>query len=139
MDVMVTHHPINYWAVLVAGAAYWALGALWYAGPVFGNVWMKGIGKTKEQTQADFSPLKLVWVFLAGLVSMYGIARIMYWTGGSTVAEGIQIGLLAGVCFVLATLFMHDTMESRRSSLTLINSLYSLVGFAVGGAILGAW
>jgi len=139
MEVMVVHHPVNYWAVLVAAAAYFVLGAIWYAGPLFGSAWMKGIGKSKEQVQADFSPFKLVWTFIAGFLACYGIARVMYWTGGETITDGIRMGLLAAVCFVFTTLFMHDTMESRPRWLTLINALYSIVGLVVAGAIIGAW
>ena len=47
---------VNYLAVLAAGGAAWILGAVWYAAPVFGNAWMAGIGKTKEQVEKDFSP-----------------------------------------------------------------------------------
>ncbi len=139
MEVMVVHHPVNYWAVLVAAAAYWVLGAIWYAGPLFGNAWMKGIGKTKEQVQADFSPLKLVFAFITAFVACYGIARILYWTGGESITDGIRIGLLAGVCFVWATLCMHDTMEGRPKWFTWLNALYSIVGLVVAGAIIGAW
>ena len=53
---------INYWAVLVAGVAYMVLGAIWYTPALFGNAWLKAIGKTKVSawlnTRAMFMPLR---------------------------------------------------------------------------------
>lgn len=139
MDVTMVHHPVNYWAVLVAGVAYWVLGAIWYAGPLFGNAWTKGIGKTKEQAKADSAPINWLWALLGSLVAAYGIARVMYFAGGNSVGFGIEVGLLVGVCFVFATLFVHDRMEKRPFWLTLVNSLYAIIGLGVVGLIIGAW
>jgi hypothetical protein len=130
---------INYWAVLVAGMAYFILGAIWYAGPVFGNSWMKAIGKTKEQVEADFSAMKLVWAFFGSLVIAYGLARVLDWSNGATFADGIVAGALAAVCFVGASAFINDKMEGRSGMLFGINFLYTLLGFMIMGAIIGAW
>lgn len=130
---------LNYWAVLVAGVVYFILGAIWYAGPVFGNAWMRAIGKSKEQVDADFSAMKLVWAFVGSLVIAYGIARVMDWSNGATYADGIVTGALAAVCFVGASSFINDRMESRSGMLFWINFLYSLIGFMIMGAIIGAW
>ncbi|GAB4321776.1 MAG: hypothetical protein Kow0074_12820 [Candidatus Zixiibacteriota bacterium] len=130
---------LNYWAVLVAGLVYFVLGAIWYAAPVFGNAWMKAIGKTKEQVDADFSAMKLVWAFVGSLVIAYGIARVLDWSNGATYADGIVTGALAAVCFVGSSSFINDRMEGRSSMLFWINFLYSLIGFMIMGAIIGAW
>jgi len=130
---------VNYLAVLVAGAAYMILGAFWYTPSLFGNAWMKGIGKTKEQITAEFSPLKLVWAAICALVAAYGVARIMSWTGGDSLVDGLLVGLLVGVCFVLTSFWVNDTFEGRRKDLTVINSLYHLIGLMIVGIIIGIW
>ena len=130
---------INYWAVLVSAAAYMIMGALWYSPVLFGNAWMRGIGKTKEQLEADFSPVSYVVAFLTAFLASYGIARFMVWSGGSSIYDGFIIGLLGGICFVLATMTMNDTFEKKPLGLTMINVLYHLVGFIVVGVIIGAW
>lgn len=130
---------MNYWAVLVAGVAYFILGAIWYAGPVFGNAWMRAIGKTKEQVNAEFKPMKLVWAFIGSLVIAYGLARVLDWSNGDTIAAGIITGALAAVCFVGASAFINDQMEGRPMVLFGINFFYSLIGFMMMGAIIGAW
>ena len=132
-------YDVNYLAVLVAAVAYWVLGALWYSGPLFGRAWMRGIGKTEEQIRSEFSPLNLLWAFILGFIAAYGIARIMAWTGGASVSAGIEIGLLTGVSFGVATLATHDVMEGRPRVLTAINALYTILGFLLMGLIIGLW
>jgi hypothetical protein len=133
------HTAINYLAVMVAGVAYMVVGAFWYTPGLFGNAWMKGIGKTKEQVKADFSPFKMVWAIIFSLIAAYGIARILSWTGGDSVKDGILVGLLVGVCFVLTSFGVNDVFEGRPKGLTVINILYHLVGLVIAGIIIGAW
>ena len=130
---------INYWSVLVAAAAYMVLGAVWYSSVLFGKLWMKGIGKTKEQIDSDFSPLNYVWAIITSIIAAYGIARIMSWAGGDSVIDGIKVGLVAGICFVFAPLGVSDFFEGRPKSLTLINASYHFVGLIISGAIIGLW
>ena len=130
---------LNYLAVVAAAVAYMILGALWYSPLLFGAVWMKGIGKTKEQITADFSPVNYIIALIFSFLAAYGIARFMLWTGGDSIADAIKIAVLAGVAFVLATMGVNDVFESRPKGLTFINILYHLIGFVVIGVIIGAW
>lgn len=130
---------MNWWAVLVSGVAFTVLGAVWYASGLFGRIWMKGIGKTKDQVEVDFSIVNIVGALVGALVASYGVQRLMLWTGKLDVSGGIIIGLMAGICFVAASFFMNDIMEKRPSSLTLVNILFNLVGFVMVGVITGAW
>ncbi len=130
---------INYLAVIVSAVAYLVLGALWYSPALFGTAWMKGIGKTKEQVAADSSPLNWVFALIAYFIASYGIARIMVWSGGSSIADGIMTALVVGVCFVLTAMWVNDSFEKRPKGLTLINILYHIVGLIIAGIIIGAW
>lgn len=130
---------INYWSVLVAAAAYIALGAVWYSSVLFGKLWMKGIGKTKEQLNSEFSPLNYVWAIITSILAAYGIARIMSWAGGDSVVDGIKVGSVAGICFVFASMGINDSFEGRPKSLTFINASYHFVGLIVSGIIIGLW
>ncbi len=127
------------YAVLVSGVAYMVLGALWYSPVLFGKSWMKLIGKSEEQVKKDFKPINYLWAFIGSLIAAYGIARIMVSFGGSTIRDGMIIGLVAGICFVGAAFFINDLFESRPKGLTFINVLYHLTGFIVMGIIIGAW
>lgn len=130
---------VNYLAVLVAAIAYMALGALWYSPVLFGNAWMRGIGKTKEQVMAGFSLLNYLWGIITAFVAAYGIARLTGMTGGNTVADAVIISLLAAICFVLTTMGINDVFEKRPKGLTFINIFYHIVGFVIIGIIIGLW
>lgn len=130
---------MNYLAIIVAAIAYMALGALWYSPVLFGAAWLRGIGKTKEQVEAGASPLNYIWALITSFLASYGIARIMYWAGGSTIADGIKISLLVGICFVLTAIFVNDMFEKRPKALTFLNILYHVVGLLIIGIIIGAW
>lgn len=139
MDVEVVQvATVNYLAVIVAALAYMVLGAIWYSPILFGRAWMTGVGKTKEQL-AGGSFIKYIWGFIFSFIAAYGIARLMLMTGYDTVGEGVVIGLLAGICFVMTTMGVNDTFEGRPSGLTVINILYHIVGFLIIGIIVGAW
>lgn len=130
---------INYWAVLVSGVAFWILGAIWYAGPVFGKMWMSGVGKTEEQLRAGSMAVKLITVLILGIIAAYGIARVMVWSGHFSAGFGALVGLLAGICFIGTTLGMNDVMEGRAARLFWINWLYQLVGYVGMGVLIGLW
>lgn len=130
---------VNYWAVLVGAVVYFILGALWYSRGLFGKTWMQNIGKTEEQLKAAFSPWKLVWTFIGSLLAAYGLARALSWIPGSSISTGGMLGILAGVCFILAPMSINDVMESRPCKLTTVNILYHMIGFVLMGIIIGAW
>ncbi|MBD3401994.1 DUF1761 family protein [candidate division GN15 bacterium] len=132
-------YAINYWAVLVAGLAYTILGAIWYSAALFGNAWMQAIGKTKEQIQADFSPLNILWAFIGSLIAAYGIARILGWVGTFTIGWGVIVGLLAAICFVVVSMGVNDLFERRPLKLYLMNVCYHIVAFVIMGIIIGVW
>jgi len=133
------HSTLNYWAVLVAGLAYMILGAIWYSPLLFGNSWMRLIGKTKEQIAQEFSSLNYLWALITSLIAAYGVARILFWTGGETLVHGLLVGLLAGVCFVFMSFVVNDSFENRPRGLTAINVFYHMTGLVAAGVIIGAW
>lgn len=130
---------MNYLAILVGALAYMFLGALWYSPVLFGNSWLRMTGKTKEQAKADQSPICFLIGIVTAFVSSYGIARIMYWTNGSEIADGIKIGLFVGVCFAFMALLVNDSFEHRPKGLTFINSFYHICGMIVAGLVIGAF
>ena len=130
---------VNYLAILVAGVAYMILGAIWYSPALFGNAWMKGIGKTKEQVSADYTAFKMVWALIGSLIAAYGIARILSYMVAGTMWDAVLIALMAAICFVLTTTFINQSMEGRPTRLFFINGLYNLIGFFIMGLIIGGW
>ena len=130
---------INYLAILVSAVAYMVIGAIWYSPVLFGNAWLKGIGKTKEEVAAQSAAWKYVWALIMAFIAAYGIARIMLWTGGNSITDGLIIAILAGVCFILTAFTVNDNFEGRSMGLSFINVFFHIVSLAVIGIIIGAW
>ncbi len=130
---------VNYWAILVAGAAYFILGALWYSPVIFGKAWMQAVGKSKEQLQKGSSALKMIWAFVGSLVIAYGLARILSWTGSYSLTDAVVVSLLAAICFLVTVIGISDSMEVRPMKLYLINIFYNIIGFCIMGIIIGVW
>ena len=130
---------VNYWAILTAGAVYMALGALWYSQALFGKVWLAGIGKTKQQAEANHAGWKMGLVLVGSLVAAYGIARILTGFVDPSLFNGVRVGVLGALCFVIAPMGVNDLMEGRPVKLFLVNAIYNLVGFVIMGAIIGFW
>ena len=130
---------VNYWAILVAGAAYFILGALWYSPVIFGKACTQAVGKSKEELQKGSSALKMIWAFVGSLIIAYGLARILSWTGSYSLTDAIVVSLLAAICFLVTVIGISDSMEVRPMKLYLINIFYNIIGFCIMGIIIGVW
>ena len=129
----------NHFAVVVAAAAFFALGAGWYT--VLADPWAAGIGKTMEQLQKDTngSALPMVMGFVAILVMCYTLNSLLNRLGDTTAAGGAKVGAFVALGFVAANIALNYAFEVRGVTLWTINSGYVLVGLTLAGAIIGGW
>lgn len=128
----------NYPAVLVAAIAYWLLGAVWY-GAIFSKSWMDLEHMAAEQARAMNPVLPYVITFLLNLLIAYSLEQICIWRNANTVGRGTSVGVLLWIGFVGPVTFTTYMYEMRPWQLFAINEFYPLFGFALMGAILGAW
>jgi hypothetical protein len=128
---------VNGWAVLVAAVVAYAIGAVWYAPPVFGNRWMAALGKSKEQLG---DPVRLmVAQFFLTLVIAAVLAVVVVRFGAVTWIEGAAIGLVLSLGLVAASLLSDWMFCGFNMRLYWMQIGYKVVYFTVMGAILGAW
>lgn len=124
---------INYLAVVVGVIVNMAGGALWY-GPLFANPWMAENGFTREGIQEAGGAWKGYSVAIAAaIVSVFILALLIQLTGADEIAEGLLVGLFAGVGFIAASQASSYTFESRSPRLYLINIGYPVVTLAING------
>lgn len=129
--------PSNYIAVVVAAILNMVLGYVWY-GPLFGNMWMKLTGRTKESMKGekDQMPMVMGSMFLGALVMAYVLAVFVKMAGAGTIAEGAMVGFWAWFGFV-ATVMLQDVLyEKKNKQLASINLGYNLVALLINGAVL---
>lgn len=128
---------VNYLAVIVAGLTGFPLGFLWY-GPLFEKPWMAALGKTRETTTP---PPPAYWglIALGAIVSALVIAVVQGWAGAATLIDGVLVALVLGVGLIVTESLKLLVYEGRSMVLLNINNGYTLVHFAIMGAILGVW
>lgn len=132
-----TFADVNYLAVLVAGLAYFALGGLWYSPVLFARPWMAASGIRPEEATGG-GGLYLA-SFVAQFVAALALAIVALAAGADTVGEGIVLGLVAGIGFVLTSLGVTQMFDRKSAVLQAINIGYHLVGLVVAGIIVSVW
>lgn len=126
---------VNWLAVIVATVASWALGAGWYM--VFARQWLAAIGKTRDQINGK-DPTPYIFSVLVQLVMAFFVAAITpALFGATTIASGIQTGVLMWVGFVITSMIQGHRYEGAPWSRTLIDGGYLLAVLVVQGLIIG--
>src|SRR5258708_29755670 len=92
---------VNYWAVLVAAAAVFVLGWLWYSPLLFYKPWMRlrGMDPVAAMAGAKMPGGKLLIEFARCLVLAYVIARFMTRLGVTGWIGAVDFGLFLWIGF----------------------------------------
>jgi hypothetical protein len=128
---------INHMAVWIAAIVFFGWGYLWY-GLIFANQWMAAQGKSA----ADFTPVPTIylWSFILGLILSYATAiSLTRHPEDQNVSQGISFALFMGIALYATQTLNHVIYENIPMSLWVIDTAYTVIGFAIVGAIIGAW
>lgn len=139
---------INWLAILVSVLASMALGGIWY-GPLFGKVWMRGLGidpKNTEQVNKMKKGAGLAYAqqFLGSLLAVYVLAHIL-WAFGVALPDttGWQAGVMGGfwcwLGFVLPVKYGDKLWGGKSLKFVSVDLSYYLVNLVVAGIILSVW
>ena len=132
---------LNYLAILVAVVFNQILGALWYS--TLAKPWMAETGMTTEDMEAmkgtprQWYPYALA--ILLAIVFTLGLALLVQGMEVDGAAEGLGLGVLAAVGFVLTSHGVNYAFEGRSLKLLAINSGYPLISYAAIGILLAVW
>ncbi len=124
---------MNYTAVLIAALAGFAMGFVWYS--IFGNMWMRALGKTKEELKPR--PQPFIVSIIALLVMAYILAGLIGHLGELTLMRSMISAAFVWVGFVITTTAVSYAFQGARWSLILIDSGHWLLVLLVMGAIIG--
>ena len=127
---------VNWLSVLVAALSGFVIGSLWY-GPVFGKLWMRLTGMTKEKGAQANMALTFGGAYLLNVIAAIGIATVS--VGHTGVMFALHVGLLGACFFVAPALGVIYLFEQQPFRLWLVNAGYQVVNFAAMGAVIGAW
>ncbi|MBV9348820.1 MAG: DUF1761 domain-containing protein [Pseudolabrys sp.] len=136
--------PTNLMAVIVAAAAAWIFGAIYYG--LLGKAWLAAQGETPETMRARNAgkagvakAAPFVISFIAELVMATALQGILFHSAMSGVRQGAISGALIWLGFVLTTIAVNNAYPGRRFLLTVIDAGHWLGVLVVIGAIIGWW
>ena len=133
---------LNWLAVLVAALAYFAIGALWYAPPLFGKTWAAAGGMEIPDKGARPSPAIYLTPLVGSMLSAIALGMLAAATGSDTLQRGIALGLVVAIGFAVAISFVTSQFESQKPKPMVwgaINAGYHVVGNLVAAIIIATW
>ncbi len=126
---------MNYWAVLVASVISYVIMMIWYSPGLFGKAWMK-LTKIKKCVK---SANVFIAAFINTIVFNAVLAAIILFTGVYTFWDGLLIGGLVWLGFIVTTMYSGILWEKMPWKLFWINSLSYLLVMLINGGILAVW
>lgn len=124
-------------SVLVAAAAGFVFGAIWYG--ILGGPWKEAsgvpLGEDGNPVNAK-SPVPYITSFVC-IVLVAGMMRHSFATAGiDTLPKGLLSGLGIGLFFITPWILLNNAYSVRPLKLSIIDGGYATVGCAIIGAIL---
>ncbi len=127
-------------AIIAAGLAGWAFGAVWYS--IFAKPWMSASGVATDDSGRPANQKKPL-PYVISIVSAMVVAATMYYAFDMldivTVGKGFMSGLGIGACFAAPWLATNYGFAGRPFKLTLIDGGYATFGSAVIGAVIASF
>ncbi len=132
---------LNYLAIVVGVVINQAIGMAWYT--ILGRYWMAETGLTHEDMESMKGTPRQWYPYVIAIASAFvfvlGLAVLIQALGAEGPIDGLVVGLLAAVAFILSTSAMNYAFEGRSLCLYGINNGYHVLALAVIGVVLGAW
>jgi Protein of unknown function (DUF1761) len=131
---------INLWAVLLSGVASMVIGMLYYADGVFGKQW-KALAKIDTKRFEKEMPKVMPLVFVAALITAYVVAYVtflyQYFFRTGWLGAGVVTSLILWLGVAATTVYVHNSLDQRPSSLTAISLGNRLLSILAMGLIIG--
>lgn len=131
---------VNYWAILAAMVSSMVVGSVWYARPVFGNLWIKLARIDMSKTTGPvWAPIAVTAV--VSLITAYVLAHVAYLSnsffGNSFLQDAVTTAFWLWLGLTAARFVTHDAFEGRPRKLTLLNISHEFVTLMIMGLIIG--
>lgn len=132
----------NFSAILICAVLNMVLGFVWY-GLLFSKAFIQLMGISPDHMSDPASQKAAVHGYFASFFSSILMATVLSYfiifTGATTVAEGLKLGLISWLGFTLTTMLPNHYFSMKPLKLALINISYPLVGLSLMGMILAFW
>jgi hypothetical protein len=129
---------VNILAIILATVAVIVIGMLWYSPVLFGNYWLKLIGKKKEEL--TMKSTDMVYATIVALLTVVGINSILQFsmkvTGLSELVNVILVAFMTSITISATTELNLVIWEGRSKKLFLLNLAHHFVEYLAIGFIL---
>jgi len=133
---------LNWLAVIVAAIAFFAIGAIWYAPPLFGKAWAEAGGFSLPQPGERPNPAIYVTPLIGSVLSAIALGMIAKASGTDTFEEGIVLGIVVAIGFAISIALVTAQFETTKPKPMVwgaINGGYHMVGNLVAAIIVASW
>jgi len=134
MDVQV-----NLWAVIAAMVSSLVVGSIWYARPVFGNIWIKLAKVNMSKNSSAFMPI--IVTMIVSLITAYVLAHVTFLSHhffhNSFLQDALTTAFWMWLGFTAARIITHDAFEGRPAKLTLLTLGNEFVTIMLMGLVIG--
>ncbi len=129
---------LNWLAVVVAGLAYFVIGAIWYSDAVMGKQYRAAIGQDPN-SPAKMEPVALFVNLIGWIVAAAALGLVSVSIGADSVGDGLALGLVVWLGFIATNRIVAAYYEGPNRALMMANGPYNLLGYLAMGAILAVW
>lgn len=123
-----------HWAMLVAAAAGFGIGAVWYG--IFSEPWRKAVGGSREALRPSVGTYILA--VIANLLIAFVLGNTMRMFEISGAIFGLIFGFLLWLGFTIPVLALNNAFAGRSTSLTVIDGGHAMLNICLQGAILAS-
>ena len=120
-------------AILIAAAAAWGFGALWYG--LLSRQWMNAADLNADEFKRS-NPVPYVVSFLAAVLVAGMTRHILAASGVVSVGGGLASGLGLGLFIAVPWIVTNYLYAQRKPALILIDGTYAAVGSMLIGGVL---
>ena len=134
-----TFAGINYFAIVIAAAAAFVFGGIYYR--LLSDHWMKAVGLSKKSKLKRGTRTPLLITIIAELIMAWALAGLIGHLGPGqvTVQNGIVSGAFIWAGFVATVIVVNNAFGMRKPVLSVIDAGHWLGVLLVMGAIIGAF
>lgn len=132
----------NFSAIFVCAVLNMVLGFIWYAF-IFSKAFIQLMGISPERMSDPEAQRAAVHGYFASFFSSvlmaFVLSHFIIYMDVETAVDGLKIGLLAWLGFVVTTMLPNHYFSMKPLKLALINIAYPMVGLSLMGIILAMW
>jgi hypothetical protein len=128
--------PSSWLAFVIALVVTQVLGFLWYSNVLFAKPWMKAIGKTEKQIQAQSNPTVYIYSVVGAGIMLLILSNVLRWASIVDPLPAIGVALAIWLGFVATSSAMNTAFENRGWPLWAIDNGYHVVNAILSALIL---